>query len=45
MDAKELKKRAKEFAHRFAKLALALPKTELGNHLTKQPKRCATSAH
>ena len=43
MDAQELKKRAKEFAHRCVKLALALPKTELGNHLRKQLIRCATS--
>jgi len=43
LDTKELKGRTKEFAHRCVKLALALPKTELGNHLRKQLIRCATS--
>jgi len=43
LDAEELKKRTKEFAHKCVKLALALPKTELGNHLRKQLIRCATS--
>lgn len=43
MDADELKKRSKEFAHRCVKLALALPGTVLGNHIKKQLIRCATS--
>lgn len=43
MDADELKKRSKEFAHRCVKLALALPGTVLGNHIRKQLIRCATS--
>ncbi len=43
MDAKELKKRTKEFAHRCVKLAVILPKTELGAHIKKQLIRCATS--
>ena len=43
MDAKELKKRTKEFAHRCVKLAITLPKTELGTHIRKQLIRCATS--
>ena len=43
MDAGELKKRTKEFAHRCVKLALALPKTVLGNHIKKQLIRCGTS--
>ncbi len=43
MDAKELKKRTKEFAHRCVKLAVTLPKTELGTHIRKQLIRCATS--
>ena len=43
MDAEELKKRTKEFAHRCVKLALALPKTVLGNHIKKQLIRCSTS--
>ncbi len=43
MDAKELKKRTKEFAHRCVKLAITLPKTELGIHIRKQLIRCSTS--
>ena len=43
MDADELKKRSKEFAHRCVKLSLALPGTVLGNHIKKQLIRCATS--
>ncbi len=43
MDAKELKKRTKEFAHRCVKLAITLPKTELGTHIKRQLIRCATS--
>ena len=43
MDTKELKERTKEFAHRCVKLSLALPKTDLGNHLRKQLIRCGTS--
>ncbi len=43
MDAKELKKRTKEFAHRCVKLAITLPKTELGIHIKKQLIRCSTS--
>ncbi len=43
MDAKELKKRTKDFAHRCVKLAIILPKTELGSHIKKQLIRCATS--
>jgi len=39
----ELKKRTKEFAHRCVKLALSLPKTALGKHISKQVIRCATS--
>jgi len=38
-----LKKRTKEFAHRCVKLALALPKSALGNHIKKQLIRCSTS--
>ena len=33
MDREELKKRTKQFAHRCVKLALALPKTPLGNYI------------
>ena len=43
MDSKELKNRAKEFAHRCVKLALALPKTPLGKHIESQLIRCSTS--
>ncbi|MGR3220132.1 MAG: four helix bundle protein [Candidatus Anammoxibacter sp.] len=43
MDAEELKKRTKSFAHRCVKLAIALPKNVLGNHIKNQLVRCATS--
>jgi len=43
MDAEELKQRSKEFAHRCVKLAVALPKTQLGNHISGQLIRAATS--
>ena len=43
MDADDLKDRAKDFAHRCVKLALALPKTALGNHIKGQLIKCSTS--
>ncbi len=43
MDADELKNRTKKFAHRCVKLALALPKTILGNHIKGQLIKCSTS--
>lgn len=43
MDTEELKKRTKEFAHRCVKLALALPKGTLGEHIRRQVIRCSTS--
>ena len=43
MDREELKKRTKQFAHRCVKLALALPKSPLGNHSRGQLIRCSTS--
>ena len=43
MDSKDLKKRTKEFAHRIVKLAVALPKSVLGDHIRKQLIRCGTS--
>ena len=43
MKSEELKKRTKEFAHRCVKLAMALPNTQLGNHLRGQLIRCSTS--
>ena len=43
MDARELKDRTKEFAHRCVKLALTLPKTQPGKHIAGQLIRCSTS--
>ena len=43
MKSEELKKRTKEFAHRCVQLAVALPNTQLGNHLRGQLIRCYTS--
>jgi four helix bundle protein len=43
LDREELKKRTKDFAHRCVKLALALPKSPLGNHIREQLIRCSTS--
>ncbi len=43
MDAEELKRRTKQFAHRSVRLSLALPNEALGNHIRKQLIRCATS--
>ena len=41
--SEELKARTKEFSHRCVKLAMALPKTPLGNHIRGQLIRCSTS--
>jgi four helix bundle protein len=43
MDREELKRRTKEFAHRCVKLAVALPKSTLGDHVRRQLIRCGTS--
>ena len=43
MDNERLKERTKNFAHRCVKLAIALPKSVLGNHIEKQLIRCSTS--
>jgi four helix bundle protein len=43
MDVEKLKKRTKDFAQRCVKLAIALPKTTLGNHIRGQLIRCSTS--
>ena len=43
MNREELTKRTKEFAHRYVKLAMALPETALGKHLRGQVIRCSTS--
>ncbi len=39
----DLRERTKRFAHRCIRLALALPKTPLGNHVRGQLIRCSTS--
>ena len=41
--SKYLKLRTKEFAHRFVKLAVTLPKTVLGIHISGQLIRASTS--
>ena len=43
MKSEELIKRTRDFAHRSVKLAIDLPKTELGNHIRRQLIRCSTS--
>ena len=43
MKENDLKRRTKEFAHRCVKLSLALPKTDLGNHIRKQLIKCSSS--
>jgi four helix bundle protein len=43
MTEQQLKIRTKNFAHRCVKLALSLPVTILGKHLTNQLIRCSTS--
>jgi four helix bundle protein len=43
MDGQELKDRTKGFAHRCVKLSISLPKTKVGDHISGQLIRCATS--
>ncbi|MDI6448209.1 four helix bundle protein [Anaerobaca lacustris] len=43
MNAEGLKRRTKDFAHRWVKLSLALPKGYLGNHVRGQLIRASTS--
>jgi four helix bundle protein len=43
MNREELKIRTKEFAHRYVKLAMALPNTPLGRHIQAQLVKCSTS--
>ena len=43
MDAEDLKKRTKDFAHRCVKLSLSLPEIPLGYHIRKQLIRSSTS--
>lgn len=40
---RDLKLRSKKFAHNCVKLALSLPKTDLGYHIRRQLFRCCTS--
>jgi len=43
VNREELKRRTKEYAHRCVKLALALPKGPLGDHVRRQLIKCGTS--
>ena len=43
MNADQLKKRTREFAHRCVKLAVSLPKTALARHIQGQLLRSSTS--
>ncbi|MHC4071379.1 MAG: four helix bundle protein [Planctomycetota bacterium] len=43
MRENDLKERTKNFAHRCVKLSLALPKSDLGDHIRRQLTRCSTS--
>jgi four helix bundle protein len=43
MNENDLKSRTKEFAHRCVKVCLALPKSDLGNHIRKQFIKCSAS--
>ena len=43
MNSEELKARTSAFAHRCVKVALALPKTDLGHVIRGQLIRCSTS--
>ena len=43
MNADQLKKRTKEFAHRSVKLAMSLPNNPLANHIRNQMFRSSTS--
>jgi four helix bundle protein len=43
MKENDLKERTVTFAHRCVKLSLALPKTDLGNHIRRQFIKCSTS--
>ncbi|MBW7992028.1 MAG: four helix bundle protein [Planctomycetes bacterium] len=43
MTENDLKERTSQFAHRCVKLSLALPTTDLGNHIRKQFIRFSTS--
>lgn len=43
MDGQELKDRTKGFAHRCVQLSISLPKTKVGDHISGQLIRCATS--
>jgi len=43
MRENDLKERTKDFAHRCVKLSLAMPKSDLGDHIRRQLIRCSTS--
>jgi four helix bundle protein len=43
MNPEELRERAKQFAHRCVRLAMALPNAPLGSHVRGQLIRCSTS--
>jgi len=43
MRENDLKERTKNFAHRCVKLCMALPGSDLGNHIRRQLIRCSTS--
>ena len=43
MNADDIKKRTKTFAHEVIKLAALLPRSALGDHVSRQLIRCATS--
>ena len=43
MRENDLKERTKKFAHRCVRLCLALPESDLGNHIRRQLIRCSTS--
>ena len=43
MNADDIKKRTKVFAHEVIKLAALLPRSALGDHIGRQLIRCATS--
>jgi len=43
MNKNELIDRTKKFAHRCVKLAVSLPKSKIGQHISGQLIRCSTS--
>ena len=43
MNADDIKKRTKAFAHKVIELTASLPRSALGDHISRQLIRCATS--